>query len=236
MSIGRFVFVASAGFCGIIQRVATRVEYMKRVGEALYPGLRAEGFSGSGETLRKRLGEVVQVVNVQGGSAADRCYVNLGIHLSFLPEVGSTSREGCNPKTVKPSQCVIQSRLKPPAEFQFGFPYGATAAETKRSVEALVAAWRDQSPAFFRQLSAFPEDFLRITPEDVRQGASPLGALHCARIAFHLGDITAARAFAQVGYDLVTAKSGERSAVYFKRILDNPNPPAYWTGWCPSAE
>ncbi len=109
MSIGRFVSVVSAGFCGMIRRVATRVEYIELLGEAIYPSLRAEGFAGSGETLRKRLGEVVQVVNVQGGSAADRCYVNLGIHLSFLPEVGSTSREGCNPKTIKASECVIQS-------------------------------------------------------------------------------------------------------------------------------
>lgn len=216
--------------------MGTRQDYMKILGAVLHPNLRAAGFRGSGETLRRQSGDVIHVFNIQDASGAERCYMNLGIHLSFLPEVGSTSQGGCNPKAIKEHECILRLRVNPPPEFQFGFPYGATAAETQRSVEKLAEAWQREGPPFFRQLSSFPEDFLRITPEAVRAGSSPLGALYCARIALHLGDVPRAKEFAQVGYDQVVAKSGPRDALYFTRMLNNPNRPAYWTGWCPAPE
>lgn len=65
-----------------------RTTFMKALGARLYPILRANGFKGSGATLRRIKEPIVHVFNVQGSAGSAQCYLNLGAHLTFLPGAG----------------------------------------------------------------------------------------------------------------------------------------------------
>ena len=54
----------------------------------LHPVLRAAGFKGSGATLRRISGPLIHIFNVRGSRSAPVCYLNLGVHLAFLPPEG----------------------------------------------------------------------------------------------------------------------------------------------------
>ena len=89
----------------------TRTAFLKLLTRHLYPVLKAEGFEGSGQTLRRIRGPIVHVFNVQGASGGKACYLNLGAHYDFLPCEGGAF---VPPAEIEESHCVFRERIDPP--------------------------------------------------------------------------------------------------------------------------
>jgi hypothetical protein len=170
--------------------------FTKLLSRRLYPLLRKEGFKGSGTTLRRIDGPLVQVFNMQGSSGGARCYINLGAHLSFLSagEAGNWQ-----PEKVSEAQCAFRDRIEPPPEQPFGWAYGASEEEADRNVTALIAAWESQGHAFFARYATYPDDFARLVETLVPDEVHPATCLTMARLALQLGDKGKALALADSG-------------------------------------
>ncbi len=181
-------------------------EFISLLSDRLYPYLRQSEFKGSGQNLRRQHREVFHIFNVQGSDTAIRCYINLGVHLAFLPTNGGSR---FNPRSFKEAECEFRSRLKPPPEFGYGWPYGHSENEAIEIISVLMRSYRLQGEEFFDELKAFPESFTKVTPSDftapVRSGITRFcGTPPFVRIALYLGDVAKAKEFAKVGLSLAS--------------------------------
>lgn len=186
--------------------------FQKLLKREFHPVLRAEGFKGSGATLRRMVGERVDVVNVQGSQWGGRCYVNLGVHFRFLPD---SCGKQVDPAKVLEFHCVFRSRMdhpptrKKPVECS-EWAYGEDDAAAERSVRDMVELFRNSGAAYFQCFEPFPGALTRITPADIDTGeyqrlppfkhyGKEIVALFLARVMKHLGHVPKCRAFARAG-------------------------------------
>jgi hypothetical protein len=160
-----------------------RKEFLAALSKRLYPTLRAEGFRGSGATLR-RIGEpMVHVFNVQGSTTGKHCYLNLGAHLSFLPAEGGQS---VTPDKLQESHCVFRGRMEPPPGPAFGWPYGQNRDEMNEVIDFVVDHWRTEAGAFYSQYALYPDSFITLVVEGLKKDIHPYQCLTLSRIAREL--------------------------------------------------
>jgi hypothetical protein len=171
-----------------------RTEFLKLLKSKLYPVLRAEGFEGSGQTLRRIAEPVIHIFNVQGSSHGECCYLNMGAHLSFLPPEGG---KAVDPDSFLEYHCIFRDRIDPPTGQAHGWAYGQTPQEAAEMVEFLVSEWRTQGQPFFQRYGTYPASFLKLLAEVAPAEIHPRNALHFARIAIHLGETDRAQYFAR---------------------------------------
>jgi len=171
--------------------------FLTLLAKELYPVLHAEGFQGSGTTLRRIREPVIHVFNVQGSSNGNRCYLNLAAHLSFLPTEGGGDVPA---KSLRESHSVFRDRIDPP-DGQPGWSYGVTHEEAARQVECIAAQWTAQGRPFFQRYADYPASFLAILTDALSADLHGREALHYARIARHLGQTDSAAAFARRGLE-----------------------------------
>ncbi len=167
---------------------------MKSLSAQLYPILRAEGFKGSGNTLRRVNDQVVHVFNVQGSSGGETCYLNLGAHLTFLPMPGGGEPDA---KTLKECECVFRDRFDPPAGSGFGWSYGHNQDELNETVAYIRDHWSIYAHPFFDRYSRFPDSFVRLVDDVDSSAVHPIELLTLARIAARVHKITRAQSLAQ---------------------------------------
>jgi hypothetical protein len=194
-----------------------RKTFLSLLSKHLYPILRAEGFKGSGTTLRRINGQVIHVFHVQGSSSGTQCYLNLGVHLSFLPTAGGAV---VPPEKIEEPHCVFRERMEPPPGPQFGWAYCGTVEEALTNVEFIVSEWLSLGRAFFGRYKSFPESFAALVSQVPPSSIHPAHCLHYARIATELGQIEAAAAFAKSGLE----RAGERATslrAELEKILPN---------------
>jgi hypothetical protein len=170
--------------------------FLKLLSKHLYPTLRDEGFKGSGSTLRRIAGPLVHVFNVQGSRSGDECYLNLGVHLAFLPPEGGLS---VPVESLEESHCVFRQRIRPPADTASGWAYGNSAKEAEDIAEFIVSEWLTQGRAYFRGYAAYPESFIQLLLNTEPTAVHARNGLHFARIALHLGRTEEAIGFARAG-------------------------------------
>jgi len=173
-----------------------RTTFLKLLGQKLFPVLRAQGFQGSGQTLRRIDGPVIHVFNVQGASGGKACYLNLGAHLAFLPTEGGGT---VAPDALEESHCVFRDRMEPPPGAAFGWAYGATKEQAEENVEFIVSEWEGPGRAFFARYGHYPQSFEQLLRETDPAQIHARTALHLARIAVHLGDRPRAQALVDAG-------------------------------------
>ena len=149
--------------------------FLLEFSKVVEPQLRGLGFKGSRRNFRRVQGEVVHILNVQGSSSGERCYVNLGVHLSFLPSAGTGTSDL---KKLKEYDCAFRSRLDPQPHFSLGWPYGATPEQTERIVHLLSNAIELQAVPYFYTYFSFPESFQNITLAELDSGTTPCHAAH----------------------------------------------------------
>jgi Domain of unknown function (DUF4304) len=159
----------------------------------MYPHLRAQGYRGSGTTLRRIEEPVVQVFNVQASSGGDRCYFNLGVHLTFLPAEGG---QLVAPSELKESHCAFRSRIDPPAGQQFGWAYGSNAKEAEANVDRALVEWERQARPFFEEHS-YPIGLTRLLANLSLAEFSSSHLLTFARVALHLNQRERAMSLAE---------------------------------------
>lgn len=172
-----------------------RSSFLKLITRMLYPVLRAEGFRGSGTTLRRVEEPLIHVFNFQGSRSECCCYLNLGTHLSFLPAEGGIAVE---PGSFLEYHCVFRGRIHPPPGPSFGWFYGHSSEEAAESVEFIVSEWPTQARTFFNRYATYPESFIALVSEASPDQIHPRDCLHFARIAnqLNMGDRTLAFAHA----------------------------------------
>jgi hypothetical protein len=154
-----------------------RDSFLKLLARDFYPGLRSEGFKGSGATLRRVQEPFVHVVNFQGSDSGKGFYVNLGAHPVFLPLEGGGTAE---PERIDDAACAFRDRIAPPGG-ALRWPYRRTA------IESLATEWPLQGQPFFARYATFPGDLVTLVKASVREPPGSNEALRDARIALHLG-------------------------------------------------
>jgi hypothetical protein len=185
-----------------------RKQFLAQINQVFTPVLTADGFTGSGNTYRRVIGEVFHVLTLQGLASGGKCCVCLGIHLGFLP--GPSSLTPPDPKTIEESDCGFRTRLTPNGQSDAWWPYGTTEQEARGSAESIRDLYQQLGAPFFQRFSTFPEDFTRVTPAMLTAGGElpfPPGKSFCgnalvlAQIAKRVGRIEDARQFAEVGLE-----------------------------------
>lgn len=165
--------------------------FQKTLARHLYPVLRREGFKGSGATLRRVVEPVVHVFNLQGSTSGDRCYLNLGAHLDFLP--GGPIR---TPDKRLEYECEFRNRIRSPAN-DHAWRYGETPEQGETTALAIVAAWESQGRPWFARLARWPEDFAALVEAFDLDEGHPASGRTMATIAVRLGDRPRARLIAE---------------------------------------
>jgi hypothetical protein len=149
----------------------------------LYPHLRSLGFRGSGSTLRRVAEPVVEVFNVQASSGGNRCYFNIGLHLTFLPAEGGQS---VPPGELTESHCAFRSRIGPPVGHQFGWEYGRTAQEAEAIVDLALVEW-DRQAGPFLEAHSYPSGLAIMIDQLQVSATHPKHLLTYAQVAWQLG-------------------------------------------------
>ncbi|MBB3914823.1 DUF4304 domain-containing protein [Rhizobium fabae] len=186
--------------------------FLKLLATHLYPVLRAEGFKGSGQTLRRIQAPVVHVFNVQSSRDGSHCYLNLGAHLTFLPWEGGSSGE---PNLISEAHCVFRDRMQPPPGPGHGWSYCSSPQEAEENVRFIVSEWERTGRAFFQRYTHYPDCFKRLLESESPERISPRAALHLARIAVELSDQDRARTFIKSGL----AQASERATILKSELM-----------------
>ena len=200
-----------------------RKQFDTQIKQVFTPILQADGFVVNGNTSRRVIGEVIHVLALQGSIQGGQCCICLGIHLGFLPSVGTAA---IDPEKIEEPECEFRTRLAPPGKSDAWWNYGATESEARESAESITQFYQQFGAPYFRRFSSFPDDFTSVTPEMFVNGGAlpfPLGgtfvrrALALARIAKRVGRTDEARQFAEAGLARVGPAASLKPA--FRQII-----------------
>jgi Domain of unknown function (DUF4304) len=196
-------------------------DFLQGVADDLRRLLPLRGFQGRDLKYRKQDGHVVSCLAVQEHSSEERCCVDLGVHLDFLPAVGGSDAVPLEVMGV--TLCEIRRRLAPRPDLEdFWWAYGQAGAR-----EGLTAALEAHGLPFFARFEAFPDYWLNISREDLRGGTFAIrlpgmtrvrAALLLARVHAFLGNGAKCREFAAYGLEITPAvATGPKRA--FRELL-----------------
>ena len=183
-----------------------RKTFQSLLSKRFYPVLRDEGFKGSGNTLRRINGKVIHVFNFQGSSSGNQGYLNMGVHLSFLPAERGVVIQS---EKIEEPDCIFRKRIIPPPGPQFGWSYCSSIEEASENVEFIVSEWPSQGRIFYDRYSTYPESFKSIISQSVPSELHPRECLHYARIAVELGLSAQACEYSKSGLE----RAGERATI-----------------------
>ncbi len=132
---------------------------------------------------------MIHTIGILGSRYGGECCVELGIHLTFLPEAGRNTPP--NPRKITVWGCEFRTRLAPAGESEYSWAYGRTEGETEASVRYLVAVYKQVGTRWFDLHGPFPGLFASLTPEQIAKGGYfPLfGWTTRARIALALARV-----------------------------------------------
>ncbi len=146
-------------------------------------------------------------------------YVNLGVHLDFLPTAGGSTVDAGK---LHEYHCQFRTRLDPPQKFGRSWAYGNTPDEASDIAARVHEAFKDQGESFFGLFEAFPESFLDTSINDFgatsRKGLARYTPfpLTFALIYQQLGNWHQVRTFAAHGLEL----TGAQAVVLIKKYKD----------------
>lgn len=186
--------------------MSDRKLFQQQVKSILTPELKQDGFRQSGMTFRRVTGHVVHIFTIQASSYGGQCCVCLGVHLDFLPTVGTN--QPCEPLKISEPECEFRSRLAPEGVSDHWWPYGDSEQDAISAVSSILELYRLRAAPYFERFSSFPEDFTHVTPETPEESYRALlprystevrRDLALSRIYSRLGDALAVRHFASRG-------------------------------------
>jgi hypothetical protein len=204
-----------------------RLRFLPKFKSMVSPVLKEEGFRATGNYFRRQVKEVIHVVHLQCGTGV-RCWINLGIHLTFLPTKHSNSTP--DPKKISLLECEFQARMDrsgviyaPLYESSTMWPFGNSEEQDDASVLSIKDTYLNVGRPFFTQFLVFPKDFTRLTPETFATRTSSIfppstseahALLSQARIFHHLGNREFVSRFIEMGL----AKAHNGLEVEFKQL------------------
>ncbi|WP_442506026.1 DUF4304 domain-containing protein [Novipirellula sp. SH528] len=174
---------------------------LKDVLAVVAPRIRAHGYKGSGQNYRLANENAVSVVKFQKSAGGERFYVNVGIQPLFVP---TESESTANAKKIKVPECIFRTRLDPPDNDMFGWPYSVDLAVQ------LAAKFDELYATFVEPLMTIPGPITEASVSDFdEEVVHPLlGArharnfLHFARISFARGNNLKASEFALAAIEI----------------------------------
>jgi hypothetical protein len=134
----------------------------------LAPLLRAEGYTGSGHTYRRTVGEWIHVVNVQGSRYGGEFAVNLGLQPLGIPD----SNGGLpNPKSITEEVCTFRRRMaeSPAAEHQW-WPHDGTEEGMSIAVRQAAAVYDKVGRRLMERATSEHSDLCSVSPEAFARG------------------------------------------------------------------
>lgn len=145
---------------------APRLESAVR--DHLAPFLRSDGFSGSGRTFRRKVGEWIHVVNVQGSRYGGQFAVNLAVHPIAIPDMRGDAPD---PKKITEELCEFRRRMSDSEARQDKW------WKHEMTTESMAAAVRDAAETYTRtgrkllnEATAENADLNIVTPEAFSAG------------------------------------------------------------------
>ena len=196
-----------------------RSQFFGFLKEEFAPALRDAGFKGSGAHFRRVAGEVINAIWIQGSRSGDKCAVNLGLHLTFLPlcwkdELPRAGR-------IKQIDCEFRCRLSPEGKGDYWWEYyGGLLNPASKNARHLIESYFEWGEPLFQAYSSVQSIASMITLDQLRSenfinafgGVTiPRAALVMARIQVHMGNSDRAAEFARAGLEKLGSASGLRS-------------------------
>ncbi|MFK3677114.1 hypothetical protein ACI2IP_05250 [Microbacterium sp. NPDC090218] len=174
--------------------------------DRFYPVLKAQGFTRTGDVLRRVDSPVVHVVEVVHQPRRGVFRVDLGAHLTLL---GDVSRHAIDTAKIREPDCAWRSSIIPGFrnDHDPDFAYGSNPEEASESVAFLVSEWDRQSNAFFAPLTRWPDDFHDAARAAVETPPHPAHLLTWARVAALTGDLDLAQRCAEIALPSVPERA-----------------------------
>ncbi len=176
--------------------------------------IRAEGFKGSGRNFRRINGNLIHVINVQGSQYNRSFAVNLGVHLTLLPD--SIGRV-VNPKKITEPSCELRRRMSK-TDVDHWWSFENNLESIQAAVFDATKVYETHGKQYFECLGNYPQDFAQFDVMNLKSDKSSLCgfsnteailALIFARIRQHEGRKADATAFAKYGLEIL----GQASAL-----------------------
>lgn len=183
--------------------------------EHLAPVLRADGFSGSGRTFRRVVGDFVQVVNVQGSRYGGQFAVNLAIHPLCIPDVRG---EVPDPKKLTEELCEFRRRLSESSADQW-WKHDGSQESMNTAIKAVAIVYCTIGRQILEHFNGSVSPMHLVTPEAFENGqynfqgfgsTNVRMALALARFCQAKGHKEAAKKFANIGLAAIGSASGLR--------------------------
>lgn len=201
-----------------------KIKFNNELKERLFPQLRKLSFKGSGQNFRRINGNIINTINIQGDKYGKGCYVNLGLHLDFLPY--GWNNELPDLKNIKEVDCEFRERLTPANKNDYMWKYNPVLSSPVKSAHHLINTYIQIGESLFKKYDSIEKiiDAVTISELEKQLNQSPFisstpcrGALTMARIHNHIGNRTQAKKFAEYGI----TNLGNATALLedFKKIL-----------------
>lgn len=196
--------------------------------EHLAPLLRADGFSGSGRTFRRVVGDFVQVINVQGSRYGGQFAVNLAIQpLCILDVVGEVP----DPKKITEELCEFRRRLSESNTGQW-WEHDGSQESMNTAIKAAAIVYCTIGRQIFENFNSSVPPMHLVTPEAFENGqynfqgfgsSNVRMALALARLWQAKGHKEAAKKFAIIGLATIGNASGLRRELESIVEYDHPS-------------
>ncbi len=184
------------------------------VGQRLETYLDDRGFASKSKDrfVRCRDTGEINVLNLQKHSVKSSVSVNLGVHFSFLPKLGSLDLPYGD---IKVSECEIQHRLTPDEnQADYWWVIGDEAVEAvSKLIQQLSDDFFDRYTIHGSLRDIRPQDLENAHPEALRPMGKVRSCLVLARIHEELGDVQIATDFANLGIRRAGMAVGPKKAL-----------------------
>ncbi|MBX2942747.1 MAG: DUF4304 domain-containing protein [Cyclobacteriaceae bacterium] len=203
-------------------------EFKKYATKYLTPRLRDLGFKGGGFNFRRQEGHFIHTIQLFGDKYGGQGWVEIGIHLDFMPDLFFESIE---PNKIKTIDCVYRHSLHLTNGNQM-VDYGTNEEEARFSIDLMYNMILKQGISYFDLFKDFPRPFNRIELADLKMKNPEfdkyrlnldniITILNLARINVFLGNLEKARIFSEFGLQQLeqTPSSNEWDSL-FKRLMN----------------
>ncbi|AEA42812.1 DUF4304 domain-containing protein [Fluviicola taffensis] len=198
-------------------------EFKKSITKYLTPKLRELGFKGSGGNFKKTSGHYIHTIQLFGSKYGGEGYVEIGVHLDFLPD---SIHQPIDYTKIKTIDCFTRHSLHLENGKQM-VDYGANESETKESIELIYKMIIEDALPYFELFNDFPSPFDKISLSDLTTDNSEFDkyrlsgkTLLIARIKLWMGQKEEAAKISEYGKTQVNGRQGSGLIIYFDKIIN----------------
>lgn len=205
-----------------------REEFRRILDREFTPLLKERGFSGRRPNWRRVRDPFIDCVNLQHSKWHDKCCVNLGLHLTFVPVLATGELPDADKLTVV--ECAFDDRLNrrdrwPQIwETWWGPDKWWSYRNPQKNAQELIDYFSTHAEGFFKRFSDFPTPFIDVSLEKADlypQRFSPGRLFVLAHVHLHLRQGDLAKRFAAMGIErLGNLAVVNRMVKEFQRVGD----------------